>query len=1040
MTQNQRPTPVPPLSYPIHNSSRPQTYFNNDIFLPRKTENELQREQQRKEAIAMLVEHTYGPNPKITQAQYDHMASLVDAQERQLQNDRSRTAYEEARPEWLKQNTTESTAHRTASALPPPPPPPPTSLPPSLHPSITHDDPRSFGIHRSSSPRMYGGTFHFVARRSPRNLHTRPPTPAPSKPSPRQCSDFDSDAVQNLSTPLPPPPPSFAGRPMLPPSPQFNAQSRLARDPPLPPSYRASGRDLPAPPPSTKSSSMSISSMLDVDPTKTHEHSGISATNGTSPNYTLSSSAPQPSAGSPTKVQYGNGSRHRGSPEAQSMPGSINRFRAYSGGTPQNTISSVKSGSPLSSHFGRGPSPRSVHAAAQDWRGRHDRHSDPGRLLERPSSQPSGPHTSIEDVNRRNLEMTTRQSNVDRSQSLRDDFASGQDRSLSSLIDPFRPQSHVNGSVGSEQTQQLTSHHSAPSDRLHTSRYPFLSSNSVFSEPAKNDPHSEHNSSGVLERKEFNAQRSPWGAEALRRIRDERLGATTVQPQRPPASESRPRFLDVLDDRRQPPDETKYAPAVLMMERSESLDGAIQQIRAGEDSHRNSLTLMLENNRRAGRASPLPQAVQGAQGQTNGPSRDPSIKNEFSKMFAGIGSGVSSSGLAGSGTSTPFAPPSPKQSESEPRLPFANRNDLIEITKSRNGSSNGSRMGNKRNRKAKDDNMKEMDGSKRVDTSKGAKRVRHHHHAPGYHHHHHYRIDEQTGTPIRVIGDPTATNHHHHHHPDGTIHYHTHSKTTPAAAQSKLLPPPRIPKTTIDNNTLLASISHLPRRHLGSVLYVPTLEPATSPSSLSSKFPYTNGQYVIPSCTRNDNCTLTVRIPRFYLTSSEREALCQRRAVWGSEVYTDDSNPLAAAIHAGWIRGEWGSGIDISMLEIEPGPENATDPKQVSFTSPPPSTLLPPKDRDLHLTLLILPPLKTYASTVAHGIKSRLWGRDHDGMSFKIEKMEWVNEGVAAGEERSGKAKKARMRALMRPSAGYNMPAVKVGLGKKRIAEVQAAA
>ena len=107
MTQNQRPTPVSPLSYPIHTSSRPQTYFNNDIFLPRKTENELQREQQRKEAIARLVEHTYGPNPKITQAQYDHMASLVDAQERQLQNDRSRTVHEEARPEWLKQNTTE---------------------------------------------------------------------------------------------------------------------------------------------------------------------------------------------------------------------------------------------------------------------------------------------------------------------------------------------------------------------------------------------------------------------------------------------------------------------------------------------------------------------------------------------------------------------------------------------------------------------------------------------------------------------------------------------------------------------------------------------------------------------------------------------------------------------------------------------------------------------------------------------------------------------------------------------------------------------
>lgn len=48
-----------------------------------------------------------------------------------------------------------------------------------------------------------------------------------------------------------------------------------------------------------------------------------------------------------------------------------------------------------------------------------------------------------------------------------------------------------------------------------------------------------------------------------------------------------------------------------------------------------------------GRASPLPQAVQGAQAQSRGPTNEPGIKNEFARMFSGIGSGV------GSAVSTP---------------------------------------------------------------------------------------------------------------------------------------------------------------------------------------------------------------------------------------------------------------------------------------------------------------------------------------------------------------------------------------------------
>ena len=68
------------------------------------------------------------------------------------------------------------------------------------------------------------------------------------------------------------------------------------------------------------------------------------------------------------------------------------------------------------------------------------------------------------------------------------------------------------------------------------------------------------------------------------------------------------------------------------MERTRSID-SIGRNSDDTNNHRHSLAIMLDNSKR-GRLSPLPQAVQGAQSRpSNTPSRDPGIKNEFSKMF-----------------------------------------------------------------------------------------------------------------------------------------------------------------------------------------------------------------------------------------------------------------------------------------------------------------------------------------------------------------------------------------------------------------------
>lgn len=42
-----------------------------------------------------------------------------------------------------------------------------------------------------------------------------------------------------------------------------------------------------------------------------------------------------------------------------------------------------------------------------------------------------------------------------------------------------------------------------------------------------------------------------------------------------------------------------------------------------------------------------------------------------------------------------------------------------------------------------------------------------------------------------------------------------------------------------------------------------------------------------------------------------------------------------------------------------------------------------------------------------------MWRENHDGMSFKIERLEWVDEGVAGrNEERGGAARRRRLAAL----------------------------
>jgi len=257
-------------------------------------------------------------------------------------------------------------------------------------------------------------------------------------------------------------------------------------------------------------------------------------------------------------------------------------------------------------------------------------------------------------------------------------------------------------------------------------------------------------------------------------------------------------------------------------------------------------------------------------------------------------------------------------------------------------------------------------------------------------------------------------------------------------------PPPHHPVTTILTKQLVRDVSTFPRHHLGSQLYSPTPTiPAPTSSVLGSDHVYDNIPNPLPRLEGKENCTLTIRVPRYFLTPQSRKAICAGRRLWGTDVYTDDSDPVAAAMHSGWLRGAWSADVDETMLSLDLQPaintagtnaesEAATsaqtgdDKPPTRLDSPPPTgPVAPPPNVDLHLTLLILPSLEKYNSSVWHGVKSRMWGDNHDGMSFKIERMEWVDEGVASrNEERGGAARRRRLAALQGPGAGKRLNGV----------------
>lgn len=423
------------------------------------------------------------------------------------------------------------------------------------------------------------------------------------------------------------------------------------------------------------------------------------------------------------------------------------------------------------------------------------------------------------------------------------------------------------------------------------------------------------------------------------------------------------------------------------------INGAVddQNRRGSEEiSNKTIKGLGLENRRRF---SPVPQAVHGAQAKT--PVPDGGARSDQGKVFSGLGGGVGHST-----TPVPVMNGSLKTEDSLTRAPDA------AAKAGRTASHAG-----KRSRKVQDDESRadgeQFEAKKNGAAAKGNKRTKYQNS---------YKADlEEMATPLQRRGTPltTATTSRRGATP--------HSGPVPSNLNPRYdIAPMFKPKKMVKINTVASQVLRKPRRHLGSYKYEPEILVPEGSNQVEADSEICIKPKLLPSFSGVDdlNCTYTMQISKTWLQERERRVICSSRGLWGTGIYTDDSDPVAAAIHMGWIKPAFNSSVDENLLQriVQDQNPKIEIPKELK---PPAQPLDVGKGKDLKITCVVMPQLEAYAETARFGIRSRNWPEGaeniaHDGVSFSILKVEIVDIGPEERRiGRTGQNKRARLRAQM---------------------------
>ncbi|KAK6931865.1 Histone deacetylation protein Rxt3 [Dillenia turbinata] len=108
----------------------------------------------------------------------------------------------------------------------------------------------------------------------------------------------------------------------------------------------------------------------------------------------------------------------------------------------------------------------------------------------------------------------------------------------------------------------------------------------------------------------------------------------------------------------------------------------------------------------------------------------------------------------------------------------------------------------------------------------------------------------------------------------------------------------------------------------------------------------------------NSGPTLEIRIPAEHVTATNRQV--RGGQLWGTDIYTDDSDLVAVLMHTGYCR--------------------------------PTASLPPPAIQELRATVRVLPPQDCYISTLRNNVRSRAWGAAI-GCSYQVERCCIVKKG-----------------------------------------------
>ncbi|KAG0249706.1 hypothetical protein BG011_009009 [Mortierella polycephala] len=249
------------------------------------------------------------------------------------------------------------------------------------------------------------------------------------------------------------------------------------------------------------------------------------------------------------------------------------------------------------------------------------------------------------------------------------------------------------------------------------------------------------------------------------------------------------------------------------------------------------------------------------------------------------------------------------------------------------------------------------------------------------------RPDPYSPSQHSGLAHSSTANGHGQHYPAMSHMAHPQSATPNASLPSMSAPTEnRHPRLIVKNDASL-KMSDRPELFLGYYRYDPA--------------------QLLPVLQGKENSLLEVRVASPYLTFDN--AKVKRRELWGTDVYTDDSDVVAMLIHSGTFIPP------INSHSSEPDSIQPTS-QQHNFVTDPIKHICP--GYDLAVTLRVLPKLIKYQGSIRNRIKSRTWATGHDGVSLQIESVrklcagEALNRGRGQSKHRMKEYNQERLRVL----------------------------